>query len=96
MARHVLADLIDERREREARLAEEWASKAATREEPAPVGIPAVEGASALQSMMASPGYTSLHDELGRPKPNFLDETLAEGQRSAGSRLRRARGRRSG
>jgi hypothetical protein len=81
VGRHILARLLDEQRERRARLTEEAAQRAARMTAPVPVGVPAVEGASALQSMMAAPGYTSLHDELGRPKPNFLDEMLAQGRR---------------
>jgi hypothetical protein len=83
ISRHALRDLIDERREGEARLAAEQAEKAAVaaRRPPVAVGVPAIEGGSAIESMMAAPGYTSLHAELGRPKPNFLDEMLAEGQR---------------
>jgi hypothetical protein len=79
--RYVLRDLIDERRGREARLAEEAAAKAAMREEPVPVGIPALEGATAYETMMSASG-TSPAEEFGSwPRPNFLAEELEEGQR---------------
>jgi hypothetical protein len=45
------------------------------------VGVPAGEGLSAFETMVAQPGYQTIEDELGRPKPNFLHEELAEGRR---------------
>jgi hypothetical protein len=83
--RYVLGDLIDEQREREARPAEH------PRPERVPVaaGLPAREGLSAHETMMAGAGYTTLHDELGRPKPRFLEEQLAEGQRQAAEAAKR-------
>ena len=78
--RYVLGDLIAEQRARDARLAEETA-KAATREEPVPVGIPALEGSTAYETMMSAAG-TSPVEEFGQwAKPSFLEEALAEGQR---------------
>ena len=75
--RYVLGDLIAERKEREARRAERPRPETT----PIPAGVPAAgEDLSAMESMMAGPGYTSLHDELGRPKPRFLDEALNEGR----------------
>ena len=81
VARHVLGDLIAEQRAREARLAEE-AAKAATLE-PVPVGIPALEGSTAYETMMSAAGAgTSPAEEFGRwAKPRFLEEALEEGQR---------------
>jgi hypothetical protein len=79
--RHVLAELLAERREREARLAAQRAEEAATLEAPVPVGVPAGEGLSAFETMVAQPGYQTIEDELGRPKPNFIVEELAEGRR---------------
>jgi hypothetical protein len=77
VARYVLGDLIAEQREREARLAEEVAANAATLE-PVPVGIPAREGLSAHENMMAQDRYTSLREEFERfPRPSFLDEEFA-------------------
>jgi hypothetical protein len=78
VARHVLGDLIAEQRAREARLAEEAAANASTLKEPVPVGIPAREGLSAHENMMAQDGYTSLREEFERfPRPSFLDEEFA-------------------
>jgi len=78
VARYVLGDLIAEQRAREARLAEESAANAATLKQPVPVGIPAREGLSAHENMMAHDGYTSLRDEVERfPRPSFLDEEFA-------------------
>jgi hypothetical protein len=78
--RHVLADLLDEQRARDARLAEE-AAEAATLEQPVPVGIPALEGSTAYETMMSAAG-TSPVEEFGQwAKPSFLEEALAEGQR---------------
>jgi hypothetical protein len=79
--RHVLAELLAERREREARIAAQRAEQAATLEAPVPVGVPAGEGLSAFETMMAQPDYQTIDDELGRPKPNFIAEELAEGRR---------------
>jgi hypothetical protein len=77
VARHVLGDLIAEQRERDARLAEE-AANAATLNQPVPFGIPAREGLSAHETMMAQDGYTSARDEFERfPRPSFLDEEFA-------------------
>ena len=81
--RYVLRDLIGERRERGAWLAEEAAAKAAMHDEPLPVGIPALEGATAYETMMSAIG-TSPAEEFGsRPRPNFLAEELEAGQRHA-------------
>jgi hypothetical protein len=79
VARWVVGDLIAEHREREARLAE----VAAAQQAPVviPRGIPAREGMSAYEMLMAG-GGTSPVEEFGRiPPPSFLEEALAEGQR---------------
>jgi hypothetical protein len=78
--RGVLGDLIDEHRERLVRLAAESAEKAAARTPPVAAGVPAREGLNAHETMLAQPDYTTLHDELGRPKPRFLEEALNEGR----------------
>ncbi len=81
VSRHVLADLIDEQREREARLAEEAAANAATLKQPVPAGVPALENAGPYESMMAA-GRVSPAEEFGRwAKPRFLEEQLEEGAR---------------
>lgn len=86
--RHVLGELLSERREREARLAAERAERAAAPRAPVPAGIPAVEDSSAFESLVAAdPGYTTVREEFGKPSPNFLDEELAEGQRQRRAEL---------
>jgi hypothetical protein len=81
VARYVLGDLIAEQREREARLVEEAAEKAATLEQPVGVGVPALENAGPYESMMAA-GSVSPAEEFGqRPKPRFLEEQLEAGAR---------------
>jgi hypothetical protein len=83
VARYVLADLIAEHSEREARLAEEAAERAAAQ---LPVvasrGIlPPREDMSAYETMMAA-GGTSPQQEFGRiPPPHFLEEEIEEGQK---------------
>jgi hypothetical protein len=80
VARYVLSDLLDEQREREARLAEE-AANAATLNQPVPVGVPALENAGPYESMMAA-GRVSPAEEFGLwAKPRFLEEALEEGAR---------------
>jgi hypothetical protein len=80
VARYVLGDLIDEQRDREARLAEEAARKAADRQ-PVGVGVPALENAGPYESMMAA-GCVSPAEEFGQwAKPRFLEEALEEGAR---------------
>jgi hypothetical protein len=79
--RRVLGELLTEQREREARIAAQRAEEAAAQAAPVPAGVPAGEGLSAFETMVAQPGYQTIEDELGRPKPNFLDEELAEGRR---------------
>jgi hypothetical protein len=76
--RWILADLLDEQKRREARLAEEAAAKAATLKQPVGAGVPAQEGMSVAESMMAAPGYVSARDEFEQfPRPRFLDEEFA-------------------
>jgi hypothetical protein len=78
VARDVLADLIAEQREREARLAE----RPQLEREPLPVGVPAREGLSAIETMMGQPSYTTPRVEFGgRPRPRFLEESLEDGAR---------------
>ena len=87
--RQVLGALLQERREREARVlsdAESRRSKLVDRKVPA--GVPAIDDMSAFESMAAGPGYESLRDEFGLPKPNFLDEELAAGRRENAERRR--------
>jgi hypothetical protein len=79
--RWALAKLIDEQRERERRLAEEAAAKAATLVQPVGVGVPAIEDGDAYASMMVA-GAVSPAEEFGAvPRPNFLQEELEAGAR---------------
>jgi hypothetical protein len=49
---------------------------------PVAVGVKAVEGLDAHESLMSAPGYTTVKEEFGRPSPTFLEDALAEGQRA--------------
>jgi hypothetical protein len=77
--RQVLGDLLREEREHLAKIAAEGAAVAVV---PVPAGLPALEGGSAMASIMANdPGYQTVAEEFGRPKPNFLAEELEAGAR---------------
>jgi hypothetical protein len=80
VARRVVADLIDEQGEREARLAEQAAQKVVASQPVQPAGVPALEGNSPYESMMAA-GGVSPAEEFGRPRPDFLGDELAAGRR---------------
>jgi hypothetical protein len=76
--------LLAERREREARLEDQRRRDAESADKQVPVmaGVPALEGASPFESMAAAdPDFTTPRDEFGRPRPSFLDDMLAEGNR---------------
>lgn len=79
--REVLGELLAEQRTREERLAKELAENLAA--DPVPAGVPAQEGSSPFESMAAGEGFTTVADEFGSPRPNFLEEALAEGQQAA-------------
>jgi len=82
VGREVLGALLAERQEEEARVATQRADLAAAREAPVPAGVPALDGASPYESMVAAGGVTTPQREFERrPAPNFLDEELAEGRR---------------
>ena len=75
--REVLGELIAERREHEARLVEDQRRRRSERTDTKVPGVPALEGASAFESMVAGDGdYVSPTREFGRPPPNFLVEEL--------------------
>jgi hypothetical protein len=78
VARHVVADLLDEQREREARLAEE-AANAATLNQPVPVvAVPAREGLSAHENIWLRTATRPSGTGLERsPRPSFLDGEFA-------------------
>jgi hypothetical protein len=80
--RRVLGDLLSEREEQEARMAAQRAAQVTAQEAPIPVGVPALDGASPFESLVAAGGVVTPEQEFGRrPKPNFLAEELAEGHR---------------
>jgi hypothetical protein len=80
--RQVLGELLAERRESEARILEDQRRRDAEHAEvPVEAGVPAEEGLSAVETLMAQPDYERVQDEFGLPRPNFLDEELAESRR---------------
>lgn len=80
--RQVLGDLLAEHREREALVAAQCAKQAAALEAPVPVGVPALDNATPYESLVAAGGVVTPSQEFGeRPRPNFLEEELAEGRR---------------
>ncbi len=79
--REVLGDLLREERERLARIAAESAAAAVV--VPIAAGVPAQEGSTPFESLMAGdPAYASPAEEFSqRPKPRFLEEELEAGAR---------------
>jgi hypothetical protein len=75
--------LAGERREWERSSVEEARRRQESLEGlPLPAGIPALEHGSAMASLMANdPGYRTVAEEFGRPRPNFLAEELEAGAR---------------
>lgn len=83
-----------ERREREARLAEDQRrlhEEIAQKHRVVPIGLPGREDLSAFEVMMAADDYTTVRDELGNPRPNFLEEELMAGQRAQAEAREKAR-----
>jgi hypothetical protein len=77
----VLGALLTEREGQEA-LAALRAEQAAARRTPIPAGVPALEGATAFESLVAAGGVVTPAQEFGRrPKPNFIVEALEAGRR---------------
>jgi len=74
--------LMAERREREARVLEDQRRRRAERADlKLPTGVPAIDG-SPYEAMVAAGGMVLPSEEFGRrPRPNFLEEELAEGRR---------------
>ena len=65
-------------------MAAQRAEQAAVWEAPVPGGVPALEGASPFESLVAAGGVVTVQEEFGRrPKPNFLVDELEEGRRQA-------------
>jgi hypothetical protein len=83
VARWILADLLDEQRARDGRLAEEAAQRAAA--QPAVVasrGIPSPrEDMSAYEVMMSAGDVSPQQEFCGRPRPRFLEEAIEQGAR---------------
>jgi len=78
--------LIEDRRQRESRLAAERTEKAAARQVAVvPAGVPALEDGSPYESMMAAGGISPA-EEFGRPAPSFLETELEEGRQHAAAR----------
>jgi len=81
VGRRVLSHLLDEQREREARLASERAETAAAARPDVGVGVPALEGATAYESLLAPDAETPAQEFGYVPPPNFLEEALEAGSR---------------
>ena len=82
--RQVLGELLVEQEQHDARVAAQRAEQAAAQKAPVPAGVPALEGASPFESLIAAGGVVTPAQEFGRhPAPNFLDEELAAGRRQA-------------
>jgi hypothetical protein len=85
--RRVLAELLAEREEEEARGAAQQAQQAAARRTPVAVGVPALDGASPYESMVAAGGVVTPSQEFGGGRTSVhqevLDERLDEGRKHA-------------
>ena len=82
--RQVLGELLAEWRERDACLEDQRRREAEHADGKVPVsaGVPALEGASAFESLAAAdPDFTTPRDEFGQRRPSFLQDMLAEGKR---------------
>ena len=87
--RKVLGELLAERREREARVLEEQRRRDAEHADgKVPAGVPAIDG-SPYEAMVAGGGVVLPSEEFGRrPKPNFIAEEIAAGQRESAEQRR--------
>lgn len=85
--RHVLRELVAEREEQKARVAAQRAEQAAALDAPVPAGVPALDGASPYESLIAAGGVVTPQQEFGGGRTpvfqDLLDQRLAEGQRQA-------------
>jgi hypothetical protein len=84
IARSVFGALVREHTSQQKLMAERAALRVAEqaeveRREPVPAGVPALEGLSARETMMASPDYVSVRDELGNPRVDWLADELEKG-----------------
>ena len=81
IARSVFGALVREQASMRKLLSERAALRAAEaaeieRRTRVPVGIPAQEGLSALETVMAAPDYQSPRDEFGNPRVNWIAELI--------------------
>jgi hypothetical protein len=84
IARSVFGALVREHTSQQKLMAERAALRVAEqaeveRREPVPAGMPAQEGLSAIETLMTSDDYSTLRDEFGNPRVNWLDDELARG-----------------
>lgn len=81
---------IEERNERERRYIEEGRRKTEeVQKRPVVVGVPAVEGATPYESMLAATGIVTPDQEFGgREPPRFLEEQLAASAREIAEKRR--------
>ena len=92
ISRDDLGQLLAERREREARLAAEAEKRRAETKPPVLVGVPAQEGATAYESMLAATGVVTPAQEFGRREaPRFLEEQLEAGAKVLAERRAQTR-----
>ncbi len=98
ISRTDFAGLISERNEAQRRHVEECRRRALeTQKKRVVVGVPAVEGATPYQSMLAHTGLVTPDQEFGgRQPPRFLEEQLASARRSHRSGGRPSSGTRNG
>ena len=86
ITREALGQLLADRREREERLAAEAKKRRAAEREakrPVVIGVPAVEGATPYESMLAATGLQTPDQEFGgREPPRFLEEQIDAGAKA--------------
>jgi hypothetical protein len=86
--RQVLGELLAESQEREARVLEDQRRRDAERaDSKVPAGVPAIDG-SPYEAMVAAGGVVLPSEEFGRPRPDFLAEELAAGERESAEQRR--------
>jgi hypothetical protein len=79
----VAKEFLAGRREQTARIADQSRRLQEGHETlPVAIGVPALEGLDAHESLMAAPGFTTVKEEFGLPPARFLEDALAEGQRA--------------
>ena len=80
--------LMAESRKAEARVLEDQRRRRAELGDlKLPAGVPAIDG-SPYEAMVAGGGVVLPSEEFGRPRPNFLEEELAAGQRESAEQRR--------